>query len=691
MDELESFLRSVNSSKPWYIGQPGQGTKEEFGKLFLDEDENFCMGGPGMIMSRETLARIGPHLRSCLRHNLFSTHEDVEVGRCVRKHAGISCTWNYEMTKIFYHNGTYRGSFSGNLDDIRIERAMAFHPLKVPALQYRLRQHFTGLKVKGLRSKVIRLKRSAAEYAEFTTQKAGSRLSAPTDGSRLSEEDEERGGEDDRKYCSPPLTDGSRRRRRRTDAVWKYFDRWSVSSGRTENPRLAPSARLKTAIKDVIDHLLLRLNDGAPLKGRVYDLKHLNFGYYQVLPAAGIDYVFHLVLVCRQHSPKTRTFNEKWVGRVRLPFSEIEYRAEPLPPSKINDGESRRARRRLHVSFIQSLLSFSPFPTSVAAPLEPVNFVLTLAGRFENFKRFMSYWEAACFPAEACGISVILFSTGNSSVDFTEEKEEFFDSIARRHPDALMRRVRGRGAFSRGVGVELGASFYHSDALLFICDVDLVFTSALVDRIRRTALRGRRVYYPIMYSQFNSSLTFPADNAIGSTAAETSINKNNKNDDDDDDDLADRRRARAAKFDPTLLPFSAGWNETVNCFNDPELGDVSGYWRQFSYGMVALYNSDLRLSGGFDLSIQGWGKEDADLYDKIVAAGLDVFRAGDVGLFHVYHQIHCDRQLPTDQLAQCLNTQLQTWLSRTVLARMLLPVKDSFRFRSDVTADIVPL
>ena len=366
MDELERFLRSVNSSKPWYIGQPGQGTKEEFGKLFLDEDENFCMGGPGMIMSRETLARIGPRMRSCLRHNLFSAHEDVEIGRCVRKYAGIPCTWNYEMSKMFYHNGTYRGSFSGNLDGVRIERAMAFHPLKVPALQYRLRQHFTGLKVKELRSKVIRLKRTAVEYAELTTRTAGSHFSAPTNRSRVSEEDAEK-GEEDREFCLPPLLEGGRQRRRRTDAVWKYFDRWSVSSGRTENPRLAPSARLKTAIKDVIDHLLLRLNDGAPLKGRSYDLKHLSFGYYKVLPDAGIDYAFHLILVCRQHSPKTLTFNEKWVGRVRLPFSEIEYREEPLPPSKINDGESRRARHRLRLSFLRSWWSFSPFPTSAAA------------------------------------------------------------------------------------------------------------------------------------------------------------------------------------------------------------------------------------------------------------------------------------------------------------------------------------
>jgi len=50
-DKLEYFLRSLNSSIPQFIGQAGLGNKDEFGLLSLDYDENFCMGGPGMIMS----------------------------------------------------------------------------------------------------------------------------------------------------------------------------------------------------------------------------------------------------------------------------------------------------------------------------------------------------------------------------------------------------------------------------------------------------------------------------------------------------------------------------------------------------------------------------------------------------------------------------------------------------------------
>lgn len=99
-DRIESFLRSIDSKKPWFIGQTGRGNSEEFGLLSLDSDENFCMGGPGVILSRETLKRIAPYIDDCLS-NLYTNHEDVELGRCVRRFAGVSCTWSYEASNCF--------------------------------------------------------------------------------------------------------------------------------------------------------------------------------------------------------------------------------------------------------------------------------------------------------------------------------------------------------------------------------------------------------------------------------------------------------------------------------------------------------------------------------------------------------------------------------------------------------------
>lgn len=95
-DKLEEFLRSLNSSKPLYLGQTGLGNIEELGKLGLEPGENFCMGGPGMIFSHEVLRRMVPHIGECLRE-MYTTHEDVEVGRCVRRFGGTQCVWSYEV------------------------------------------------------------------------------------------------------------------------------------------------------------------------------------------------------------------------------------------------------------------------------------------------------------------------------------------------------------------------------------------------------------------------------------------------------------------------------------------------------------------------------------------------------------------------------------------------------------------
>lgn len=67
-----------------YIGQAGVGNRQEFGLLNLNPGQNFCMGGPGVVFSRTALKELVTHIPHCLQH-LESSHEDVEVGRCVNK------------------------------------------------------------------------------------------------------------------------------------------------------------------------------------------------------------------------------------------------------------------------------------------------------------------------------------------------------------------------------------------------------------------------------------------------------------------------------------------------------------------------------------------------------------------------------------------------------------------------------
>ena len=66
------------------------------------------MGGPGIIFSREAIRRFAPNIHMCMK-DLYSDHEDVELGRCVRRFARINCTWSYEVRTQFCtsHDVTY--------------------------------------------------------------------------------------------------------------------------------------------------------------------------------------------------------------------------------------------------------------------------------------------------------------------------------------------------------------------------------------------------------------------------------------------------------------------------------------------------------------------------------------------------------------------------------------------------------
>ena len=48
------------------------------------------------------------------------------------------------------------------------------------------------------------------------------------------------------------------------------------------------------------------------------------------------------------------------------------------------------------------------------------------------------------------------------------------------------------------------------------------------------------------------------------------------------------------------------------------LDSSQGSWRAYGFGMVGIYKSDFEESGGFDLSLRGWGLEDVYFLANLV-------------------------------------------------------------------------
>lgn len=154
---MENFLRSLDPSKTHFIGQAGLGNSAEYGQLSLGMNDNYCMGGPGVILSKETLKTVAPHLQQCLSE-LLTTHEDVEVGRCIRRHVGVACTWSYEMQTLFHNNQSVPKAYVSDSTE-EINKAVTLHPVKDPQVMRRLHVAVETLKLRKLRAKRMELQR----------------------------------------------------------------------------------------------------------------------------------------------------------------------------------------------------------------------------------------------------------------------------------------------------------------------------------------------------------------------------------------------------------------------------------------------------------------------------------------------------------------------------------------------------
>uniref|UniRef100_A0A6B0VFC7 Hexosyltransferase n=1 Tax=Ixodes ricinus TaxID=34613 RepID=A0A6B0VFC7_IXORI len=577
VERLERFLRSVNSSKPQYIGQAGLGNKEEFGQLSLEPDENFCMGGPGVLFSRETLRRLVPHVGSCLKR-LYSTHEDVEVGRCVRRHVGIPCTWSYEMQTIFYHNFFGEVALKGRVRRREVHRSLTLHPVKDPREMYKIHAYFGGFRAQELRQRSLQLLRemrwAAQAYGGCATP---AQIQSPwcsgivNGSSSLSEMPSLT------KFFPGEIQDL---------LTWDFFSK-SLYSDQVTNPRRRMETFHEVSINNVISDLMELTNRYSKQRGRVIEFKDVLYGYHRLDPLHGADYVLDLLLTYRKYRGRKMTLPVRRHAYIQQPFSQL----------RIREVASQKTRRPV------------------------VRFVLPLCGRRATFERFLRTFRAVCLEGDdACTLLVVQFrhQTEADDLEGTLVAEEV---LGVDYDRGRVEFVPGSGEFSRAAALELGASRFSAEELLFFVDVDMVFDAGVLRRIRSHVTCGRSAYFPVIFSQ----------------------------------------------YDPAYV----GGVTEHRVAMEPRVAPGEGYWRQFGFGIVAICRSDLAAVGGLDVTIRGWGKEDVDLYDRVVASNLTVVRAPDPGLVHVFHPVECSPSLPRTQYEMCLGSKWNSVGSEQTLAALI--------------------
>ncbi|KAH8236939.1 hypothetical protein KR038_000789 [Drosophila bunnanda] len=275
-----------------------------------------------------------------------------------------------------------------------------------------------------------------------------------------------------------------------------------------------------------------------------YTLDDFIEGIYRTEPTTGTQYELYFQSVKHQASPVRRAL-------VMRPFAPLQ--TVQLSELSLSGGDNQAV---IHV-------------------------ILPLAGRLHSFRSFLQMFA----KLEDRRLELIVVYFGVTGLD-------------------QARRMAGRSqrtqflalneTFSRAKALRLGAEYIKpagEDVLLFMCDVDIMFTTRFLERCRWNASPGKKVYYPVVFSLYNPHVVYTLQGKP--------------------------------------LP---GEEEQLVISRD------TGFWRDFGYGMTCQYRSNFLQVRGFDEEeIVGWGGEDVMLYRKYIRSKIKIIRATDPGIFHRWH------------------------------------------------------
>ncbi|XP_018318487.1 chondroitin sulfate synthase 1 [Agrilus planipennis] len=633
-NKLETFLRSVDSRKPWFIGQTGRGNSEEFGLLSLEDDQNFCMGGPGVIMSRETLRLMVPHVEECLG-KLYTSHEDVELGRCVRRFAGISCTWSYEMQVIFYHNQSGNSAFSGNLNHKEVHQAITMHPVKKAPFMRRLHKYVKGLEIHELRQESVELHRDIASSMSFL-------------GLNLSQLHSAEIADDVPLYPSPPGSKGylgdpellgvpvgfTRYQPANVDNVldWEFISK-SLYSYKDINPRRRIGSSLKEGFQDVVREVMEHINRFSKQRGRVIDFKEILYAYCRLNVLHGADYILDMSLTYKKYRGHKMTVPVRKHAYLQQSFTGIYIRetnyTQPSTPflPELQPLNTVLAKFKNNIPIL--------FTNDNDVSKTKVTFILPLSGRFETFRRFMMIYDRVCLSEdENTQLQVVLHKTETTLEDY-QNTINLIHKFRQKYVNSNINFTVIEETFSRGHALQTGVtSVRDDDSILLFIDVDMVFTKSVLNRVRLNTVKSKSVYFPIVYSLYS----------------------------------------------PVITQFQ---NDVSQYLDYPAniVNERHGFWRQFGFGIVSLFKSDFINLGGFKTSIVGWGMEDVTFFDEAVKSTLKIVRCIDPELVHWYHPVGCDSGLGKFQRDMCIGTKAAIFGSLNDTQNIFLKYSDELLLR----------
>ncbi|CAG9801329.1 unnamed protein product [Chironomus riparius] len=355
--------------------------------------------------------------------------------------------------------------------------------------------------------------------------------------------------------------------------------------------------------KDLLDALnraLESLNKNATLPNHRYTLDDFIEGIYRNEPTTGTQYELYF---------RTKEMNNKTNS--------------PIPSSSSSHHNDHGTTKIIVMRPFAPLqtIQIERFPKT--AEKEIIHIILPLSGRIATFQGFMDkFVKIALKNDRRVQLTVVYFGEDGLS----EARQIMKRIVAQKSAySSNLKLLALNETFSRAKGLRVGAEQIwnedksrgknNKDVLLFMCDVDIVFSAKFLDRCRWNTKPNRKVYYPVVFSLYNPHVVYTLQG-----------------------------KEMPSETDQLVISRD------------------TGFWRDFGYGMTCQYRSDFLKVRGFDEESVGWGYEDVMLYRKYVRSNIKVIRATDPGIFHIWHPKVCSgsqngQKMSADQYRACIRSR----------------------------------
>lgn len=145
---------------------------------------------------------------------------------------------------------------------------------------------------------------------------------------------------------------------------------------------------------------------------------------------------------------------------------------------------------------------------------ELIHIILPLSGRTATFQSFMDkFVKIALKNDRRAHLTVVYFGEDGLS----EARAIMSRVVSMKNSggnSSNLKLLALNETFSRAKGLRVGAERVwdstdkKKDVLLFMCDVDIVFSAKYLDRCRWNTKPGRKVYYPVVFSLYNPHVVY---------------------------------------------------------------------------------------------------------------------------------------------------------------------------------------